>query len=139
MHKTTKIIISLEGAAMLFLVAATVIGIIKGHWFNVACNLIWIGVAAMLLVQAVRNDKALQEKEALRVKNFELHAENSELKYHNKLLKSKIEKEDEGDKTVRWFKERFVELTLKMEQHHGEAKEIRISPYYHTKKVEIDF
>ena len=139
MHKTTKIIISLEGAAMLFLVAATVIGIIKGHWFNVACNLIWIGVAAMLLVQAVRNDKALQEKEALRVENFELHAENSELKYHNKLLKRKIEKEDEGDKTVLWFKERFVELTLKMEQHHGVAKEIRISPYYHTKKVEIDF
>ena len=139
MHKTTKIIISVEGAAMLFLVAATVIGIIKGHWFNVACNLLWIGVAAMLIVQAVRNDKTLQEKEALRVKNFELCAENSELKYHNKLLKRKIEKEDEGDKTVCWFKERFVELTLKMEQHHGVAKEIRISPNYHTKKVEIDF
>jgi len=139
MHKTTKIIILIEGAAALFLVAATVIGIIKGHWFNVACNLLWIGVAAMLLVQAVRNDKTLQEIEALRDKNFKLCAENRELKYHNNLLKRKIEKEDEGDKTVLWFKERFVELALKLEQHHGVAKEIRISPNYHTKKVEIDF
>ena len=139
MHKTTKIIIAVEGAAVLFLIAATVIGIVRGHWFDVACNILWIGVAAMLIVQAVRNDKTLQEKEAVVAENADLRHENSNLRFANRYLKEKSENRESGDNTVRWFKERFVNLTLQMEQHHGEAKEIRISPYYHTKKVEIDF
>ena len=139
MHKTTKIIIAVEGAAVFFLVAATVIGIIRGHWFDVACNILWIGVAAMLIVQAVRNDKTLQEKEAVVAENADLRHENSNLRVVNRYLKEKSKNRESGDNTVRWFKECFVELTLKMEQHHGVAKEIRISPYYHTKKVEIDF
>ena len=139
MNKSTKIIIVLEAVAMLFLVAATVISIIKGQWLNVGCNILWIGIAATLVVIVVRNDKTLREKETLRVRNFELCAENCELKYHNRLMKRKIDEKEEGDKTVRWFKERFVELALQMEQHHGGTKDIRISPLYHTKKVEIDF
>lgn len=139
MHKTTKVIITLEAVAMLFLVTATVIGITKGHWLYVGCHVVWIGIAAILIILTVCNDKTLQEKEALRVENFRLCAENSELKFHNRLLKRKIEEKEEGGKTVSWFKDRFVELALQMEQRHGEAKEIRISPYCHTKKVEIDF
>lgn len=139
MHKTTKVIITLEAVTILFLIAATVIGIIKGHWFDVACNILWIGVAAMLIVQVVRHDKTLQEKEALMEENANLRHENSNIRFANRYLKEKSESRESGDNTVRWFKDRFVELALQMETHHGEAKEIRISPYYHTKKVEIDF
>lgn len=139
MNKSTKIIIALEVVAMLFLVAATVISIIKGHWLNVGCNILWMGIAATLIVIVVRNDKTLQEKAALEAENDDLHLENSNLRFMNRRLKENSENKEEGDKTVRWFKERFVELALQMEQHHGGTKEIRISPLYHTKKVEIDF
>ena len=139
MQKSTKIIIALEAVAILFLLAATVIGIIKGQWLNVGSNIIWIGISVLLLVVVVRNDKTLQEKEALMADNADLRKRNDVLVSTNRWLEAKIENREEGDKTVRWFKERFVELALQMDKHHGMAKEIRISPLYHTKKVEIDF
>ena len=139
MNKSTKIIIALEVVAMLFLVATTVISIIKGHWLNVGCNILWMGIAATLIVIVVRNDKTLQEKEALAAENADLRDENDKLRITNNWLNGKNKNRESGDKTVRWFKERFVELALQMEQHHGGTKEIRISPLYHTKKVEIDF
>ena len=132
MNKSTKIIIVLEAVAMLFLVAATVISIIKGQWLNVGCNILWMGIAATLIVIVVRNDKTIQE-------NADLRKVNDCLRSAKRYFEERSKKQESGDKTVRWFKERFVELALQMEQHHGETKEIRISPCFHTKKVEIDF
>lgn len=139
MQKTTKIIIALEAVAILFLLAAIVIGIIKSQWLNVGSNIIWIGISVVLLVVVVRNDKTLQEKEALMAKNADLREENDILRSTNRWLEAKSENRESGNKTVHWFKDRFVELALQMDKHHGVANEIRISPLYHTKKVEIDF
>ena len=139
MNKSTKIIIALEVVATLFLVAATVIGIIKCHWLFVGSHIVWIGIVAMLIILTVRNDKVFREKEALRAENFDLRRENNCLRSANRYLEERRKKQESGEKTILWFQERFVELTLQMEQHHGVAKEIRISPNYLTKKVEIDF
>lgn len=139
MQKSTKIIIALESVAILFPLAAIVIGIIKGQWLNVGSNIIWIGISVVLIVLVVRHDKTLPSPEALMAENADLRHENSNLRYENRYLKENSENRESGDKTVRWFKDRFVELALQMDKHHGEAKEIRISPLYHTKKVEIDF
>ena len=139
MQKTTKIIITLESVALAFLVAATVIAIVKGNWFHAVCNIIWIAVASVMIYQAISNDKNFREKEDLRTENFDLLEKINKLKGDNFYLKKMLEREDANKDTIRGYKDKFIELTQQMDKQHGASKEIRIKPYYHTYSVEIDF
>ena len=139
MHKTTKIIITLEAVTMAFLLAAAVIAIVNGHWFHFTCNIIWIAVASVMIYQAISNDKNFREKDDLRTENFDLHEMVTKLKCDNGYLKRMQEMKEANEDTIRGYKDKFTELTLQMEKQHGAVKEIRIKPYYHTKSVEIDF